>query len=177
MSIETLKQLVAALEYHTAQTRPITQTQEAIAAGKAAIEQTENQDQIRAITQEAHQKINDLEDEIRRKFYGIPPAAPVQECLAHGECFGGKCIYTTPPAQPAPVQEPVAVVDANDEGYWADILPDRTVKVGQFLYAAAQRPWVGLTDEERVGLWKATETDNRMVLIDAVEAQLKELNA
>jgi hypothetical protein len=31
------------------------------------------------------------------------PAAPVQECLAHGECFGGKCIYTTPPAaQPAP---------------------------------------------------------------------------
>ena len=24
--------------------------------------------------------------------------APVQECLAHGECFGGKCIYTTPPA-------------------------------------------------------------------------------
>ena len=32
-----------------------------------------------------------------------PPAqpAPVQECLVHGECFGGKCIYTTPPAQPA----------------------------------------------------------------------------
>jgi hypothetical protein len=25
-------------------------------------------------------------------------AAPVQECLVHGECFGGKCIYTTPPA-------------------------------------------------------------------------------
>ena len=35
----------------------------------------------------------------------------------------------------APVQEPVAKVDANDEGYWADILPDRTVKVGQFLYS------------------------------------------
>lgn len=33
-------------------------------------------------------------------------------------------------------QEPVAVVDANDDGYWADILPDRDVKVGQFLYAA-----------------------------------------
>ena len=35
--------------------------------------------------------------------------------------------------QPAQ-QEPVAVVDANDDGYWADILPDRNVKVGQFLY-------------------------------------------
>ena len=33
-------------------------------------------------------------------------------------------------------QEPVAIVDANDDGYWADILPDRDVKVGQLLYAA-----------------------------------------
>lgn len=33
-------------------------------------------------------------------------------------------------------QEPVATVDANDDGYWADILPDRDVKVGQLLYAA-----------------------------------------
>jgi hypothetical protein len=32
-------------------------------------------------------------------------------------------------------QKPVAVVDANDDGYWADILPNRNVKVGQFLYA------------------------------------------
>jgi hypothetical protein len=40
----------------------------------------------------------------------------------------------------------------------------------------AQRTWVGLTDEERVDLWKATETDNRMVLIDATEAKLKEKN-
>lgn len=39
-------------------------------------------------------------------------------------------------AQVQPVQEPVARVDANDEGYWADILPDRSVKVGQLLYAA-----------------------------------------
>ena len=34
-----------------------------------------------------------------------------------------------------PEQEPVAIVDANDEGYWAEILPDRSVKVGQFLFA------------------------------------------
>ena len=48
-------------------------------------------------------------------------------------------------------QEPVAVVDANDEGYWADILPDRGVRVGQLLYAAPpQREWQGLTDEEVV---------------------------
>jgi hypothetical protein len=39
-----------------------------------------------------------------------------------------------------------------------------------------QRTWVGLTDEERVDLWKATETDNRMILIDAIEAKLKQNN-
>lgn len=32
-------------------------------------------------------------------------------------------------------QEPVATVDANDEGYWAEILPDRSVLVGQKLYS------------------------------------------
>jgi hypothetical protein len=90
-------------------------------------------------------------------------------------------IYTAPPAQPAPVQqkplfadiiakhpglaeelkamdaapvqEPVAKVDANDEGYWADILPDRTVKVGQLLYTAPPAQpaaWVGLMRGVRV---------------------------
>ena len=46
--------------------------------------------------------------------------------------------------------EPVAQVDANDDGYWADILPDRSVKVGQLLYTAPQpqREWVGLTNDE-----------------------------
>ncbi len=39
-----------------------------------------------------------------------------------------------------------------------------------------KRTWVGLTDEERVDLWIATETDNRMVLIDTIEAKLKEKN-
>ncbi|MGB4061565.1 MAG: hypothetical protein WBK26_15270 [Burkholderiaceae bacterium] len=36
--------------------------------------------------------------------------------------------------------EPVAVVDANDDGYWAEILPDRGVKVGQLLYASPPPP-------------------------------------
>jgi len=49
----------------------------------------------------------------------------------------------------AQTQEPVAIVDANDDGYWADILPNISVKVGQMLYTTPpQRTWVGLTDEE-----------------------------
>lgn len=41
-------------------------------------------------------------------------------------------------ADPAVQGEPVAVVDACDDGMWADILPDVDVKVGQPLYTAPQ---------------------------------------
>lgn len=43
MSIETIKVLVEALEYHQAQTRPIQRTEEALAAGRAAIAGAERQ--------------------------------------------------------------------------------------------------------------------------------------
>jgi hypothetical protein len=91
--------------------------------------------------------------------------------------------YTTPPAQPAPVREPVAwahkegLEKINDfdasiyaRGGFDDAVPLYTTP------PAAQKTWVGLTDEKRFDLWKATETDNRMVLIDVVEAELKEQN-
>jgi hypothetical protein len=67
-------------------------------------------------------------------------APTVQECLAHGECFGGKCIYTTPPA--------------------------------------AQRQWVGLTDEEmylNCPNWLSQEQCK--VWVQQIEAKLKEKNA
>jgi hypothetical protein len=44
-------------------------------------------------------------------------------------------------------QEPVAIVDANDDGYWAEILPDRSVKVGQPLYTSPQ-PRKPLTEKQ-----------------------------
>ncbi|WP_395406237.1 hypothetical protein ACHMW6_06075 [Pseudoduganella sp. UC29_106] len=53
----------------------------------------------------------------------------------------GKTLLLVSLPDPAPTaMQPVAVVDANDDGMWADILPNVTVKVGQPLYAAAQAP-------------------------------------
>ena len=42
----------------------------------------------------------------------------------------------------------------------------------------AQRPWVGLTDDERYKAWVTTpaETENRFGFVKAIEAKLKELN-
>ena len=94
----------------------------------------------------------------------------------------GANLYLGPPlAQPAPVQ-PVAKVDANDEGYWADILPDRTVKVGQFLYAAAQ-PDVPLTNDEvdraidQIDQNAINWTQELFKFARAIEAKIKEKNA
>ena len=94
--------------------------------------------------------------------------------------------------KPAPVQEPVAWMfeDDEDNGHKTFIQTPPSPEVVAYLAKwnrpawvplyttppAAQRQWVGLTDDERVDLWKATETDNRMVLIDAIEAKLKEKN-
>ncbi len=50
--------------------------------------------------------------------------------------------------------EPVAVVDANDGGYWAEIIPNRDVKVGQELFAhpapAIPEGWLRAVDEALV---------------------------
>ena len=73
-------------------------------------------------------------------------------------------LYTTPPpAQPAPVQEPVA---------------KHYMDGGHLVYPTAQRQWVGLTDEEMDNFVKAvwgrgvTAAD----FIRAIEAKLKEKN-
>lgn len=44
----------------------------------------------------------------------------------------------------AALPRPAAVVDEGDEGQWADILPDVSVKVGQHLYAAPPAPAAAL---------------------------------
>ncbi len=88
----------------------------------------------------------------------------------------------TPPAQPAPVQEPVARVidDGTPEGAieWIPFVNRvEPLKTGDLLYTtppAAQRQWVGLTDEERDDL-----LDNYITAegrARAIEAKLKEKN-
>jgi hypothetical protein len=55
-----------------------------------------------------------------------------------------------------PEQEPVARVDEADDGFFAEILPDRTVKVGQLLYAApplVQEPVACRFCHDEKGCW------------------------
>jgi hypothetical protein len=88
---------------------------------------------------------------------------------------------TTPPAaQPAPVQEPVAVVS----GYYGGqcvvlpINPARLFNSGTAFYTAppaAQKLWVGLTDEEAQWIYDNGRTPSGMM--EMVEAKLKEKNA
>jgi hypothetical protein len=85
---------------------------------------------------------------------------------------GQHTFYTTPPA--APVQEPVALVI--DGVLVKSSLPEKYTGHLYTTPPAAQRQWVDLNDDERVDLYKSTETDHRMVLIDAVLTKAKEKN-
>jgi hypothetical protein len=139
-----------------------------------------------------------------------PPAAPVQEPVAHlwkhsqtghtrvvmpGGIITADASWfvvgplilgsTTPPAQPAPVQEPVAYLCENAVGhkYFRWKKPSSEFKPTA-LYTtppAAQRQWVGLTDEERNKLWRdvvkwGDPSHDDVDLIKAIEAKLKEKN-
>jgi hypothetical protein len=110
-------------------------------------------------------------------------------------------IRLTVAAQPAPVQEPVARIDAladNDcayayaDGWNACVEHHKTIakatppaqpapvqecfwkREGYKECPAAQRQWVGLTDEERWVIFEKNQTTNSV--INAIEAKLKEKN-
>ena len=81
--------------------------------------------------------------------------------------------------QPA---EPVAKVDANDDGQWADILPNVDVQVGQLLYATPQpAPLVRLTEREIQDVcvnWALSKTPSSLrhlahAIMDAMQAKAK----
>jgi hypothetical protein len=111
------------------------------------------------------------------------------------KCGKGPCIGAPkqPPAQPAPVQEPVAqslikalthaveIAEAKRFGTWDDLLQYRVLLNTP---PAAQRQWVGLTDEEILKLaypirWQEVddfEADKAVNFAQAIEAKLKENN-
>jgi hypothetical protein len=79
------------------------------------------------------------------------------------------------------VQEPVAILKGIDEygpmlgwyKHWTNF------PVGTELYTItprAQRPWVGLTDEDRQIILDNTHPYNRWTLAERIEAKLREKN-
>jgi len=132
-------------------------------------------------------------------------ATPVQEPVGR-VCFegdevvwtdeppeSGTLLYTTPSAQPAFVQEPVADVymagsmktNIGTNGrvvYVSTVYSEKPLVKGDKLYTAppaAQRQWVGLTETEFEALhWKAKGyvATGLMDVVRMVEAKLKEKN-
>jgi hypothetical protein len=99
--------------------------------------------------------------------------------------------YTTPPAQPAPVQEPIGYLFQHDETGLTTVVDVQQVewgfeknnprhqKIGPVYTTppAAQRTWVGLTDGEISQLWLGTSPYfNEDDFARAIEAKLKERN-
>jgi hypothetical protein len=93
-------------------------------------------------------------------------------------------VYTTPPARPAPVQEPDAVVTGYHRGQCVitPTDPARVFNTGTAFYTtpltAAQRQWVGLTDDEiqAIAFTAVSENWDWLRFARAIEAKLKEKN-
>ena len=115
-----------------------------------------------------------------------PQPAPVQDNDAHykGIVEGVQKLFDDKRAQPAPVQEPVVFYRCNGCGHaYEQVHPTSCdcMEAGGFdrveYYTtppAAQKPWVGLTDEERMEIYNKPLTIASC--IGAVEAKLKEKN-
>lgn len=82
-------------------------------------------------------------------YYKLVPVGPTQEMIEAGvHANFGATIYDTVAAiyramlaaAPDFDRQVIAEVNENDDGYWADILPDRYVYLGQPLYAVMQPP-------------------------------------
>ena len=127
------------------------------------------------------------------------PVKPVAFEVGLVEWVGNKLmatpkVTTTPPAQPAPVQPVAWVLLREDEDgfepiqfYGGKEKPEtaagelkprftlRPVCFADTTPPAAQRQWVGLTDEERTEI-RREHYARTLPLMDAVEAKLKEKN-
>jgi hypothetical protein len=97
--------------------------------------------------------------ELAEHFYGLAPTQPalVQSCYCPNCEAMGKELAALK-AQPAPVQEPVESPD--DWSDWKVTPP------------AAQRQWVGLTEQEAAECWSTSTVRTWQ----AIEAKLKEKN-
>jgi hypothetical protein len=112
-------------------------------------------------------------------------AQPVQEpwCMKMNRCTT-KC----EDCPDEPVQEPVGVFCEDDDIGYVRLIPHQQMKLKAWdkLYTTPQqRPWVGLTNEEAEDIWEDHQFNdrpsevsfaNRMNLIQAIEAKLKEKN-
>jgi rubredoxin len=116
------------------------------------------------------------------KFCEQAIAAPAQEPVA--TLFGSLPVYDTPP-----VQEPVIFYRCNGCGHAYEEIPPTSCdcmdgggfnRVDYYTTPLAQRPWVGLTDEEKQE-WVELMPDEPkprhiMNLINVIEVELKEKN-
>lgn len=88
MSIEAMKQALDALDYEAIAHNDPQTWGEQRAALRTAIEQAEKQP-TKLFGPGLEELLNSA---------GFYRGEKQEQCREHGECFGGKCIYTTPPA-------------------------------------------------------------------------------
>ena len=102
---------------------------------------------------------------------GQPQQEPESECNPQDLCAGCRCKYA---ALAAPVQEPIGYFTVNDYDKWEQI--DGTSGKPFYEHPAAQRTWVGLTNEQFLEAARLAEAGNYLVAFQRIQQWLKEGN-
>jgi hypothetical protein len=109
---------------------------------------------------------------LRDALAATPPTAPVQEPLSELEKDAANLLFALHDAWPYVHQH--CTIESKKKAIQALI-----VKHGEFADLhppAAQRQWVGLTDEEKRQIFEREDYQGWLDYINAIEAKLKELN-
>jgi hypothetical protein len=149
---EALKLALEALKYHTAQTRPIHETNEAITALKAALE-----------AKDEPVAWGVFEGNLHDMFFSQEEAQEMADLKGtHAEV---RPFYTAPPQ---PEQEPVAW-----EQFYPDMGKPQIAFNPEVVGYVTPQTWVGLTDDD----WNSTPYDTEFRAgAEWAEAKLKEKN-
>ena len=80
-------------------------------------------------------------DALRTAIEAAEKQEPVTQCMEHGECFGGECIYATPPAaQRQPLTEEqinkIFFVDGKPGQFWWERKSPDAVQITRAIEAA-----------------------------------------
>jgi rubrerythrin len=197
MTIEVMKQALEVLEWHQEHAlsfREMEMNESAINALSTAIEEAEKQEPVAWL----YDFLNpDNRDEVIRNW-----TTQDYDDIEREKGFNVRPLYTTPPAAPVQDERDWSLLEATQESlreHMAEIKrlktiieaaekqePVATYTCGvcgvsmRMESAAAQRQWVGLTDDEIkeiIGSWAETPIKGyTRKLFDQIEAKLKEKN-
>jgi len=181
MSIEAMRYALAALEWNLpviedyGHKEQLNRQRKAITAIKQALKQPVQEPVAWCTKSDLENMAKGFSQDVPARSMRVPQLYPKE---------GAVLLYTTPPAAPVQLVQPVAWMHTSGHiqifhPHWEQVAVDGYTREKGWtpLYTTPQRQWVGLTDEQIIGMYNEPRSDAEMIAFGReVEAKLKEKN-